>query len=72
MKINARVERAGDGSWTASMIEGDNIVLGTGDTRETALEDLRKGVELLVECLKSEGKRLPESSIEMVSIEIAA
>ena len=72
MKINARIERAGDGSWTASMIEGDNIVLGTGDTREAALDDLRKGVELLIDHLKSEGKPLPESSIELVSIEVAA
>lgn len=72
MKLTARLERAGDGSWTASMMDGDNIVLGTGDTREDALADLRRGIALLIESLKSEGKSLPESSIELVSIEVAA
>ena len=72
MKVNARLERAGDGSWTASMMDGDNIVLGTGETREEALTDLRHGIELLVESLRSKGKSLPEPSIEVVSIEVAA
>lgn len=54
------------------MMDGDNIVLGTGDTREDALADLRRGIALLIESLKSEGKSLPESSIELVSIEVAA
>ena len=72
MKVTARLERAGDGSWTASMMDGDNIVLGAGNTRDEALADLRSGIELLLESLKSEGKSLPESSIELVSIEVAA
>lgn len=72
MKVNARLERADDGSWTASMMDGDNIVLGTGDTREEALTDLRRGIETLIEYLKSEGKSLPEPSVELVSIEVAA
>ncbi len=72
MKLTATLEPAEDGSWTASMIDGDNLVLGTGDTRDEALADLRKGIETLIEYLKSEGKSLPESSIELVSIEVAA
>ena len=72
MKVNARLERAGDGSWTASMMDADNIVLGTGDTRDEALADLRRGIETLIEYLKSEGKSLPEPTIEVVSIEVAA
>jgi predicted RNase H-like HicB family nuclease len=72
MKVTARLERAGDGSWTASMMEGDAIVLGTGESREAALNDLRGGLELLVESLKAEGKTLPQASSEYVVLEIAA
>jgi predicted RNase H-like HicB family nuclease len=42
-KITATVEQAGDGSWTASVI-GKHIVLGTGDTKEAAIENLREGM----------------------------
>lgn len=72
MKVTARLERAGDGSWTASMIEGDNIVLGSGETREDALADLRGGLELLLESLRAEGRTLPQASSEYVVLEIAA
>lgn len=71
IKFAATLEQAGDGSWTAAII-GEEIVLGSGDTREAALNNLREGVEGLLEYLKSKGQTLPQSSIEIVNIEVAA
>ncbi len=70
-KFTATLEQAGDGSWTAAVI-GEHSVLGTGATRDAALVDLRKGIVGLIEYLKSKGKPLPQSSIELVNIEVAA
>jgi predicted RNase H-like HicB family nuclease len=70
-RFTATVEQAGDGSWTAAIV-GENIVLGVGDTREEALDDLRKGLAILVGQLKREGRPIPDSTIEVVSIEVAA
>jgi predicted RNase H-like HicB family nuclease len=71
VRLTATVERAGDGTWTAAVI-GEHTVLGTGVTREDALNDLRSGISALIDYLKSEGQPLPQSSIELVSIEVAA
>ena len=71
MVITAMVEQAGDGTWTAAVI-GEHSVLGTGETRENAVEDLRRGVTGLIEYLKSKGETLPQPSVELVNIEIAA
>ena len=71
VRLTAMVEPAEDGTWSASVI-GEHSVLGTGATREEALADLREGVAGLLDYLKSEGKPLPQSSIELVSIEVAA
>ena len=57
VEFPAMVEEAGDGTWTAASV-GEHSVLGTGASREEALEDLRKGVAGLVEYLK----RNPQSS----------
>jgi hypothetical protein len=40
--------------------------------RASGSHHIDRGIELLIESLKSEGKSLPESSIELVSIEVAA
>ena len=72
LKFAATVEQAGDGSWTAAIINDEQITLGTGDTREAALLDLQRGVEGLCEYLKSQGIPLPRLDMEVVSIEIAA
>lgn len=59
-KFTATVEQAGDGSWTALAVIGENnSVLGTGDTRGEALEDLRKGIATLIEYLQEKGEPLP-------------
>lgn len=71
VRLTAMVEPAGDGTWSASVI-GEHSVLGTGATREEALRNLRDGITSLLDYLKSEGKQLPQSSIELVSIEVAA
>ncbi len=70
-KFAATVEQAADGTWTAAFI-GEHTVLGTGATKDEALDDLRKGVAGLIEYLKSKGEDLPRPSIEVVSIEVAA
>ena len=57
VEFPAMVEQAGDGTWTAAIVE-EHSVLGTGASREEALEDLHKGVAGLVEYLK----RIPKSS----------
>jgi predicted RNase H-like HicB family nuclease len=71
VKLTAMLEQAGDGSWTAALV-GEHTVLGTGDTREEALADLRQGIEGLVDHLKRKGEPLPQSGIELVTIEVAA
>ena len=71
-KFTATVEQAGDGNCTAALFGEKDIVLGTGATKEEALEDLRRGLEGLIEHLKAEGESLQPSSIEIVSIEVAA
>jgi predicted RNase H-like HicB family nuclease len=70
-KFTAMVEQADDGTWTAAVV-GENSVLGTGDTREDAIEDLRRGLTGLIEYLKAKNEPLPQSSIEVISIEVAA
>jgi predicted RNase H-like HicB family nuclease len=70
-KFTAMIEQAGDGTWTAAVV-GEHSVLGTGATRDAALDDLRKGVAGLIDYLKSKGEQIPQSSIEFVNIEVAA
>ena len=71
VKFTAMVEQASDGTWTAAVV-GEQTVLGTGDTREAALDDLRSGVASLVDHLRRKGEPFPQSTIELVSIEVAA
>jgi predicted RNase H-like HicB family nuclease len=71
-KFTATIEQAGDGSWTAALFGNKDIVLGTGDTRDEALDDLRKGLVALIGYLKEKGESLLQSSVEVVSIEVEA
>jgi predicted RNase H-like HicB family nuclease len=70
-KFTAMVEQAGDGSWTASVI-GEHTVLGTGDTKEEAVEDLRNGIQGLLEYLKEKGLPLPTQTAKYMTLEVAA
>ncbi|MCL2661128.1 MAG: hypothetical protein FWD64_11520 [Acidobacteriaceae bacterium] len=68
------LEQAGDGTWTAAIV-GEHSVLGTGQTKESAVEDLRRGVTGLMEYLKTKGgdpAATFHQNIELVNIEIAA
>ena len=69
-KFTATVEQAGDGTWTAAII-GEHTILGAGASREAALENLREGLVGEIAYLKSKGDPMPQSSIELVSIEVA-
>jgi predicted RNase H-like HicB family nuclease len=55
VEFPAMVEQAGNGTWTAAIV-AEHSVLGTGASKEEALEDLRKGVAGLVEYLKRNPK----------------
>jgi len=70
-KFTAMVEQGDDGSWSACVV-GEHTVLGQGDTKEAALDDLRRGIESLIEYLKETGQPIPISSMELVSVEVAA
>jgi predicted RNase H-like HicB family nuclease len=70
-KFAAMVEQAGDGTWSACVV-GEHTVLGTGATREEAIEDLRRGIAGLIEYLKETGQPVPAMTTEVVSIEVAA
>jgi predicted RNase H-like HicB family nuclease len=72
MRLTATVEQAEDGSWTASITTENDLILGDGDTKEAAIENLREGVKGLIAYLKSKGQTLPETKAELVSIEVAA
>lgn len=71
-RFTATVEQSGDGTWTAALFGENDIALGTGATKDEALDDLRKGLAGLIEYLKAKGEPLPQSSVEVVSIEVAA
>jgi predicted RNase H-like HicB family nuclease len=70
-KFAAMVEQASDGSWSACVV-GEHTVLGTGATREEAIEDLRRGITGLIEYLRETGQPVPVMATEVVSIEVAA
>jgi len=70
-KFMATVEQAKDGSWTAAVL-GEHTILGTGDTKEAALDNLREGVHGLLEYLVAKGLPLPTDNVEFVALEVAA
>jgi len=47
--------------WWASYTVGEDTVLGHGETREAALEDLRHQVDGFVEFLKTTGQTVPDA-----------
>ena len=72
-KFTARVGQAGDGTWTAAVI-GQHTVLGTGDTRELAVENLKDGIKSLLQFLAWEGSleflALHSYTIEIVEVNV--
>lgn len=65
--FTATVERAADGSWTASAHIGDHLVLGDGDTQASAIASLGDGLRAWIEYMKEKGASLPK----MITIEVA-
>jgi len=52
------VEQADDGSWCV-VFTGEHSIIGQGDTEAEALEDLQKGIDVLVEYLIDTGQPVP-------------
>jgi predicted RNase H-like HicB family nuclease len=71
-RFTATVRKADEGDWVALADIGDkHSVFGSGETREAAIENLREGIAGEIEYLKSKGESLPQSSVEVVNIEVA-
>lgn len=70
-KFIAVIEEAEDSTWSASIL-GEHTVLGTGETKEAAIENLREGILSLQEYLKGKGQSLPNRRIEFVELDVAA
>ena len=51
---------------------GEHTVLGTGDTRDEALSNVREGLTGIMAYLREQGEALSPTAIEVVTIEIAA
>jgi predicted RNase H-like HicB family nuclease len=72
IRLTATVEGSDDGTFTAVAAIGEHTIIGDGHTRDEALNSLRSGISGLIDYLKSEGRPLPQSSIELVNIEVPA
>jgi len=68
VKLTGTVERAEDGSYTAVVVIGEHTIIGDGDTKDAAIEDLGRGAVVLIDYLKSKNRSLPE----IVTIDIPA
>jgi len=67
----AVLEQGDDGSWSAYTLS-PSLIIGTGTTKDAALEDLRAAVAFWLEYMKDTGQPIPVVSTELVSIEVAA
>ena len=70
-KFIAMVEQADDSTWTASIL-GEHTLLGTGETKEAAIESVREGIVSLTSYLASKGQSFPGVRAELVELEVAA
>ena len=43
-----------------------------GDTRETALKNIREAIELYIEDLEASGEPIPEDRVEQVQLQVVA
>jgi hypothetical protein len=67
--LTGTVERAPeDGTYTAVAVIGGHTIIGDGDTKDQAIEDLRRGAIGLFDYLKSKNQSLPE----IVTIDVPA
>ena len=70
-KFTAVLEAADDGSWSAYML-GESLVVGTGKSRDAALEDLREATRFWLEYMRESGQPVSSNSTEVVTFEVAA
>ncbi len=70
-KYTAILKQAEDGSWSAYTLT-PTVAIGVGDTKESALEDLKSGMSLWLDHMKATGEAVQAPNMEVVSIEVAA
>ncbi len=70
-KFTAILEQAQDGSWSAYTLT-PSLVVGSGENRDAALEDLRRAMTFWLSYMKETGQTIPAVSAELVSFEVAA
>ncbi len=70
-KFTAILEQADDGSWSAYTVT-PSLVVGCGDSKDAALDDLRMAMLFWLGYMKDTGQVVPTVSTELVSFEVAA
>ena len=70
-KFTAILEQADDGSWSAYTVTS-SLVVGCGDSKDAALDDLRGGMAFWLSYMKETGQAVLAVSAELVSFEVAA
>ena len=70
-KFTAILEQADDGSWSAYTLT-PSLVIGCGESKDAALEDLRGAMAFWLSYMKETGQAIPAVSAELVSFEVAA
>ena len=70
-KFTAILEQADDGSWSAYTLT-PSLVVGSGESKDAALEDLRGAMIFWLGYMKETGQAVPAVSTELVSFEVAA
>jgi predicted RNase H-like HicB family nuclease len=70
-KFTAILEQADDATWSAYSLT-PSLVIGTGQTRDEALSDLRTAIAFWMEFMKETGQPIPAPNTELVTVEVAA
>lgn len=70
-KFTAVLEHGDDGTWSAYTLS-PSVVIGSGESRDAAIDDLRTAMSFWLEFMKETGQVVPPDSAELVSFEVAA
>jgi predicted RNase H-like HicB family nuclease len=70
-QFTAVLEQGDDKSWGAYTLS-PSLVIGTGETREAALADLRTAMAIWLEFMKETGQQVPPATPQLVTFEVAA
>jgi predicted RNase H-like HicB family nuclease len=71
MRYPVALEQSADGSWCAYTLS-PTLMTGLGESREAALADLATAAKFWIDTMKETGQPIPETEIEVTSIEVAA